>query len=189
MAGVRWFFIACLGMLTAEAHAFIDPPVVVPASPTAATPITIEIRNGLCERIYDYTITRSLNPVEAIVHRIPTQLDPLCINPIQTAQIPIGTLPVGTQQLRLLFQIRESMGQPPNPPYLWLEPTVQVAPAGGSGVSPVPTFSHWLAIGLLAIFVLLGAWARRAITPSGAELLSNSDLPGHATVGKWAVVC
>jgi serine protease len=172
MAGVRWFFIACLGMLTADAHAFIDPPVVVPASPTAATPITIEIRNGLCDRIYDYTITSPLNPVELIIHRIPTQLDPLCINPIQTAQIPIGTLPAGTHQLRLLFQIRESMGQPPNPPYLWLELSVQVAPAGGSEVMPVHTLSRWPAIGLLAILVLLGAWARRAITPSGAIILT-----------------
>src|SRR5690554_1378866 len=65
---VRCTVMACLTLLACQANAFIDPPVIAPLSPTDETPVSVEVRNGLCDRIFDYTITSPVNPVEVILH-------------------------------------------------------------------------------------------------------------------------
>lgn len=157
---VRCTVMACLTLLACQANAFIDPPVIAPLSPTDETPVSVEVRNGLCDRIFDYTITSPVNPVEVILHRIPTQQDPLCINPIQTAVVPLGVLPAGTHQVRLLFQIRESMGSPPSPPFLWQELSVTVAPSGTLEPVAVPVVSGRLVLLVLLVLVALTARGR-----------------------------
>lgn len=161
MNDIRWFFTACLLVIAAETQAFIDPPIISPKAPTAETPIAVGIHAGLCDRIVGFAITNPLDPVEIVIERIPTQQDPLCINPIRTVNIPIGTLPAGQHQIRLFFRVVSPPGQSP---YLWEEISVTVAPAGSLEATPVPTMDGWLAICLLVVLVGIGAWRRHSVS-------------------------
>ncbi len=153
---MSWYRVAVWlvsSLAATQAQAFIDPPVISPDSPTDTTPITISIRTGICDRFLSYEIIRDLDPVEILIRRIPTQLDPFCNHPIRTVEIPIGVLPVGPHLIRLMFVDNV----PPNTtPYLWRELALKVSPSGPPAeVVPVSILQDVWPLLVLGVLIFL----------------------------------
>ncbi len=91
------------GLAAETASAFIDPPVLVPESPTAGQTVSVSIRHGDCDGFYadPPQITQVGNAIHMVLETTRYD-DPLWCNlPIYTGVFAVGSFPAGTYTLHI----------------------------------------------------------------------------------------
>lgn len=159
--------LSALALWASSAHAFIDPPVITPEHPTTQTAIEISIRYGICDGLANYTLAMEDASVDLTITKIPTQDDPFCNNPINTAVIVLPLLLEGEHSLRIYLQ---DVDPPDAQPVLWFQTILDIAQAGGTMPTPIPTLSSWVSFALLLLGVLFLV-VRHRFRPKGGNRL------------------
>jgi len=94
--------VLALVLAARDAHAFFDPPWITPAAPRAGEMVSVNIRGGGCDAIFEWPgypqITRNGNSVRLVEYgaRAP---DGWCIFGEGTLSEPIGAFPPGDYTL------------------------------------------------------------------------------------------
>jgi len=93
---------------TQTAHAFFDPPWITPAAPIAGEPVSVNIRGGICDSIFEHQgypqITREGNTIRLLEYGHHWDGE-LCIYDIGTLTEPIGTFLRGDYTLTVDFHL------------------------------------------------------------------------------------
>ena len=144
-----------------SAHAFFDPPWITPATPRADEVVSVNIRDGICDAIFERQgypqITRDGNAIRILEYGHHWEDDELCVYDVGTTVDPIGALSPGDYTLTVDF-IYE------NYPFGYTTITLGVVDftvTGAAPVIPVPIFN---VTGLLALLLLtpgLAIWVLR----------------------------
>jgi hypothetical protein len=91
---------------TQTAHAFFDLPWITPAAPIAGEAVSVNIRGGICDSIFEHQgypqITREGNTIRLLEYGHHWDGE-LCIYDIGTLTEPIGTFPRGDYTLTVDF--------------------------------------------------------------------------------------
>ena len=100
--------LALLFALVAQtAHAFIDPPWITPAAPMAGETVSVNIRMGICDAIFERPgypqITQAGNAIRILEYGHHWDDDALCIYYVGTTTEPIGTFPPGDYVMTVDF--------------------------------------------------------------------------------------
>ncbi len=103
---------ALFAALASTAQAFIDPPVVHPAAPTDATPITLTMRYGECDALLDHTVDPRGSYIEVTIVK-ETRAPPDCDAPEAEYEIALGLLPPGQYSVGVYLRDSEPPGAPP----------------------------------------------------------------------------
>ena len=177
--------VALLLMLFAtSAHAFWDPPYITPANPVAGDTISMNIRMGVCDAIYQWPgypqITRNGNDITVL--NFGQHWDPgeLCTYGTGTGVFPIGSYEPGNYTLTVELFYHDFFGQPHMLTLGVVAFTVTGAPASAV---PAPTNSP---LALLALFLVVASLALWVLRGRRSELLLM--IFACATVGARAQV-
>ena len=162
--------LALLLMLFAtSAHAFWDPPYITPANPVAGDTISMNIRMGVCDAIYQWPgypqITRNGNDITFL--NFGQHWDPgeLCTYGTGTGVFPIGSYEPGNYTLTVELFYHDFFGQPHTL-------TLGVVAFTVAGIAPpavpAPTMSP---LGLLALLLVLSGLAFWTLRSGRASML------------------
>lgn len=98
--------------LASTAQAFIDLPMVKPAEPTDATPVSLTLRYGECDALLSHEVEQTGSIAVTIVKE--TRETPFCDVPEGVYEIALGLLSPGNHQFRIY--LRDS--EPPDAPLM-----------------------------------------------------------------------
>ncbi|HKE48129.1 MAG TPA: hypothetical protein VKB52_08685 [Rhodanobacteraceae bacterium] len=145
-----------LAFATPNAHAFFDAPWITPATPRAGEVVSVNIRDGICDAIFEHPgypqITQQGNFVRLVEYGHHWDTADLCIYDIGTLVEPLGAFPPGDYTVTVDFVYND---------YLY-GPTIinlGVTPfsvTGATPAMPVPTLSD---AGVLALLTSMGCIA------------------------------
>ncbi len=83
-----------LALLSSTAQAFWDPPFFTPASPSAGETVSINIRTGICDAIFNRDsfprITQVGNTIHVVVYGVHWEPGELRTYPPASGGLPIG---------------------------------------------------------------------------------------------------
>jgi hypothetical protein len=100
-------FALLFALAAPTAHAFIDPPWITPAAPIAGEAVSVNIRMGICDAIFERPgypqITQAGNAIRILEYGHHWDDDALCIYYVGTTTVPIGTFPPGDYVLTVDF--------------------------------------------------------------------------------------
>lgn len=159
---LRTVVFACLSF-GSNAHAYIEPPYITPASPRAGQTAYVNIGAGVCDAILAEPgypqVTRIGNAVRVLLLAVRYDNIELCNLPPGIAVLPFGDFEAGTYEVTVDLSYFDSHGNPQ-------VETVGVVPmevAGAAGASPIaaPAVSP-LALIILALGLVLIARPGRA---------------------------
>jgi hypothetical protein len=152
----KYAMLLSLAAIVAPAGAFIDPPLIDPSSPTAASVIDARIRTGFCDSFLTSGVFD--RELEIIGQRIIIRADGIrttdlaqCIYPAGFFRYRIGSLPAGTYDLEIYMNLLQQPGQ------------TELVGKLTFGVAPVPQAiplsfgGQWSMFGLLLGVALLGS--------------------------------
>jgi hypothetical protein len=142
-----------------SAHAFFDPPWITPAAPRAGEIVSVSIRGGICDAIFERPgfpqITRQGNVIRILEYGHHWDDVDLCIYNVGTLTQPIGSFAEGSYTLTVDFVYPDILG----PTTI----TLGTIPLTVSGVPPTATPVPALtALGRVALLILLLGAAVRA---------------------------
>ena len=85
------------------AHAFVDPPVLVPPNPVAGQTVSINIRAGVCDLFTTDppTITRSSNSIHMVLQSASSPDPTFCNYPTGTYAFVVGVFDAGSYSLQV----------------------------------------------------------------------------------------
>jgi hypothetical protein len=147
----------CLLLLVAffarPAQAFFDPPWITPATPTAGETVSVNIRGGICDSIFERPgypqITQNGNAICIVEYGHHWGFEDFCVYEIETLTRPIGAFPPGDYTLTVDFTYSDFLPAPTIVTLGVIPFTVTGAP---TAATPVPVFGP---IGLLALTMAL----------------------------------
>jgi len=131
-------FTAALALCSQSVSAFLDPPYVTPANPTAGDLISVNIYGGECDLV-DYGITwpppvtQQGNDVEILFTGVHEGDPEFCYYGIGTSTYPVGTFPPGSYTLDVERRYMSFSGP-------WVQETLGIVPFTVLGASPQQTF-------------------------------------------------
>ena len=152
-----------LAMMSSSAQAFFDPPWITPAAPRAGETVSVNIRGGICDGVFEHPgfpqITRQGNSVRLLEYGHHWDSSDLCIYDIGTLAQPIGAFPPGNYTLTVDFVYPDVLG-----PTVITLGSVPFAVTGASIAAPVPLepSSKFLLVVLVACAALSRLWTRLA---------------------------
>lgn len=151
-----------LALLSSTAHAFWEPPYVTPTTPTAGEPVSVNVRMGVCDGIFNQPgfprITQEGNALRIVVYGVHWEPgSELCSSPTGTGTYPIGAFPPGAYTVTFDLLYIDFFSQPQI-----LHLGVVPFTVTGSAQAAVPTPSLSL-LGLLALMLLLLGFALVAL--------------------------
>lgn len=100
-----WFAAPCLLLLSAIAPAYVDTPIITPATPTQLTPVFAAITRGVCDALIippDPVVETSAGIVELRVRWIGHTDSSLCTFGDVTTSYALGTFAPGEYELRVI---------------------------------------------------------------------------------------
>jgi hypothetical protein len=141
--------------LGSSAQAFVNPPLIIPAQPSAADGITLSGQAGVCDGFVaplNVQVVRVGGQIDVTVEGIHFDDSILCFIPVFSYQLPIGTFPPGAYNVRML--IRQTL-----PPFA----VVDTGATANFTVSTttVPAMQPTAMLILIAAVILIGARSRR----------------------------
>ena len=99
-----------------SAHAFRDPPYITPANPVAGDTISMNIRMGVCDAIYQWPgypqITRDGNAIRLVNYGQHWDPGELCTYGTGTGVVPIGSYEPGNYALTVDLNCLDFFSQP-----------------------------------------------------------------------------
>jgi hypothetical protein len=147
MHRIAFILIAFL-LSTPRAYAFFDTPLITPAAPRAGETVSVSIRGGICDAIFERPgypqITRQGNAIRILEYGHHWDDLDLCIYSMGTLTQPIGSFSQGSYTLSVDFVYSDILG----PTTINLG-TIPFVVSGVASSIPVPTLT------LLWKFVLL----------------------------------
>ena len=161
--------LALLCALTSQpAQAFIDPPYITPTAPVAGEMISVNIRYGVCDLIFDiFERTQDGNAIRIVLSGVHYD-DPFMCNLGDgvTGVYPVAAYPPGSYTLQVDFFYYSTTGIPETVTLGIVPFTVAAAPVAAV---PAPVNGH-IALGFL-MFVLLALSTRRLRTRGSTWLI------------------
>lgn len=160
-------FFGCL--LAATAHAYIDPPILLPSDPTDADELVVELTLGICDAVHDGPDEVDIFVEDSIITLLidgVRQTDPiLCFfPPAVTHHYPIGAYPVGEYTLEVLFR-HQPFGLPQQIDNIGtIEFSITGSPPSPAAL-PVPSTSPMGLFLLLIGMLLVLRFKRAALLP------------------------
>jgi hypothetical protein len=149
------FFAIVIGVLLStfslSARAFFDPPWITPAAPRAGESVSVNIRGGECDSIFEHPgypqITQQGSAIRLLEYGHHWDTTDLCIYPIGTLTEALGPLPSGDYTLTVDFIYND---------YLFGPTTinlgvVQFTVTGATTVEAIPAFDSFGGIALLLL--------------------------------------
>lgn len=164
--------LALLFILYAQrAQAFFDPPWITPATPRAGEIVSVNIRDGLCDAIFERPgypqITQQGNAIHLVEYGHHWTDDGLCVYENGALTEPIGTFPPGDYVLTADLVYTDEVGHPQ-------VLTIGVVPFTVTGVAaslPVPTLRTR---GYFVLVLLISGFSVRTLCRGHAEILQES---------------
>ena len=165
----RWLLLTPLifvcSIASPSAHAFIDPPVLVPANPQAGDAIAVTIRSGDCDGFAAATpvVTQTGNSIHMLLESLHWGDIILCNIMPFTSEFPVGTFPPGAYTLQVERYYENAV---PEPVYEVLA-NITFTVEGEAAPNALPSTGPWaasaLVLGLVAL-VTLRFYRRRGLT-------------------------
>ena len=147
------------------ALAFLDPPYITPANPTADEAISVSIYGGECDLVHDGVtwpppVTQQGNDITILFTGIHEGDPEFCYYSVGTRTYPVGTFPQGSYTLHVEWRYV-------GPGAAWIQETLGVIPFAVAGVAPpVPVSAPTLDITGLSMLLLalisLAVWCLRS---------------------------
>jgi len=150
MRRIVFAFLLVLVAFERPAQAFVDPPVLVPQHPFAGQPVSVSIREGMCDSLAAYpppTLTHDGKNIHLVIQSWSTTDLEFCTSPILTDVFPIGSFAAGSYAVQV-DRIYPSGNGP-------VTETLGVLPFTVSNPASVPTLSTAGAIGLGMMLMIL----------------------------------
>ena len=148
-------------LVAQTAHAFFDPPWITPETPRAGELVSVNIRGGICDAIFERPgypqITQEGNAIRIVEYGHHETFADFCIYGIGTLTEPIGAFAPGDYTLTVDFFYD-------NYPYGYAIITLGVIPFTVTGVTPaapVPTTGLSGLVVLLFLLPGLAVWILR----------------------------
>lgn len=138
------------------AHAFFDPPWITPAVPRDGEVVSVNIRGGICDSIFERPgypqITRQGNAVRILEYGHHWDTGELCIYPVGTLTAPVGAFSRGDYALTVDFIYNDYLF---GPTIINLG-VIPFSVTGATPAAPVPTLSY---AGILALLSFMSSIA------------------------------
>lgn len=140
------------------ALAFFDPPWITPANPTAGEIVSVNIRGGICDSIFERPgypqITQTDGAIRILEYGHHWDFEDFCIYDVGTLTRQIGAFPPGDYILTVDFTYSDFL---PTPTIVTLGVIPFTVTGTAAVATPVPALTP---IGSLALSMLLGlsAW-------------------------------
>jgi len=158
---IAFFLTLLLTCLAQTAHAFFDPPWITPATPRAGETVSVNIRGGVCDSIFERQgfpqITQEGNAIRLLEYGHHWDTAELCVYDIGTLTEPLGAFPSGDYTLTVEFIYLDGLSLE------YTTVTLGVIPftvTGAVSTAPVPMFSL---MGLLGLAFVLSSLALRVL--------------------------
>jgi len=156
-----------LGFVAQTAHAFFDPPWITPEAPRAGEIVSVNIRGGICDSIFERPgypqITQEGNAIRILEYGHHWESDDLCIYGIGTLTEPIGAFPPGDYTLTVDFLYEDFF-------FGYTIITLGIIPFTVTGAAPAAPVSISGPLGLFALSIFLSSlalWTLRTRRRSG----------------------
>jgi hypothetical protein len=153
-----------LAFATQAAHAFFDPPWIAPGAPRAGETVSVNLRDGICDAIFEWPgypqLTRQGNSIRLLEYGQHWDTADLCVFEIGQLSEPIGTFPPGVYTVTVDFAYEDALYGP-------TIITLGVVPFTVTGVTaaaPVPALGQ---SGLIALFLSIFGIALSALRTHG----------------------
>ena len=147
-----------LAFVVPSAHAFFDTPWIMPAAPRANEIVSVNIRGGICDAIFERPgfpqITQQGSAVRILNYGHHWDDTDLCIYNVGTLTQPIGSFPEGSYTLTVDFVYPDISG----PTTITLG-TIPFTVSGAASAAPVPALTPPWELALLALLVGVACWA------------------------------
>jgi hypothetical protein len=164
-----------------DAQAFFDPPWITPVAPRAGEIVSVNIRGGVCDAIFEHAgfpqLTQQDNSIHLLEYGDRAATGDLCVYDIGHLARPIGVFPPGDYTVTVDFTYE-------NYPFGYETITLGIVPfavVGATSAAPVPATSLLWKFVLLALISGIGARAfqmrlRSSLGASGASYDTESFL-------------
>jgi hypothetical protein len=140
-----------LATMSPSVWAFFDPPWITPAAPRAGEVVSVNIRDGVCDAIFEHPgfpqITQQGNSIHLVEYGDHATTGDLCVYDIGHLVRPIGTFSPGDYTVTVDFTYE-------NYPFGYETVTLGVVPltvVGATSAVPVPAVSSSWNVVLLAM--------------------------------------
>jgi hypothetical protein len=144
--------------MSPSAQAFFDPPWITPAAPRAGEVVSVNLRGGVCDAIFEHPgfpqITQQGNSIHILEYGDHATTGDLCVYGIGHLVQPIGVFTPGGYTVTVDFTYE-------NYPFGYETATLGVVPfavIGATSAAPVPAVS---ALWRFALLVLISGIATR----------------------------
>ena len=143
-----------------SAHAFFDPPWITPAAPIAGATVSVNLRDGICDAIFEHPgypqITRQGNAIHLVEYGHHWDTSDLCVYDIGHLVEPIGAFAPGDYTITVDFTYPDY----PNGDTTISLGVVPFTVAGVAPPAPVPASSP---SALIALLLLIGCFALKGL--------------------------
>jgi hypothetical protein len=144
------------GLAAPSTYAFFDPPWITPAAPRAGETVSVNIRDGICDAIFEWPgypqLTQEGNAIHLIEYGQHWDTVDLCVFDIGQLTEPLGVFPPGDYVLTVDFRYEDFLYGPTTM-------TLGVVPftvTGTTTAAPIPATGVF---GRLAIVILISGLA------------------------------
>lgn len=149
---------AIFTLAASSAHAFFDPPGITPAAPRVGEIVSVSIRGGTCDAIFERPgfpqITQQGNAIRILEYGHHWDAADLCIYNVGTLVQPIGSLPEGSYMLKVDFDYPDILG----PTTITLG-TIPFTVFSVASAAPVPALTPLSALALFTLLMSVACWA------------------------------
>ena len=158
---LRTAWVLALLALASNCDAFFDPPAAVPANATPVQMVSVDIRKGICDLVFDGpndTEVAMTNNVRRLILDGAHEDDPIFCNfPISTVRFPLGKFSAGEYVVNVFHRYTDFFG---------VEQTVLVGTTmftvtGAVVHHPIPVTTDASTMALLLVVALTGILAAR----------------------------
>jgi hypothetical protein len=143
------------------AQAFFDPPWITPATPRAGESVSVNIRGGECDSIFEHPgypqITQQGNAIRILEYGDHRTTAELCIYPIGTLTAPVGVFPPGDYVLAVDFIYNDYLF---GPTIINLG-VVPFTVTGATTVEPIPSLDCFGGVVLLLLMAGVAVYRLR----------------------------
>ncbi|HKE47521.1 MAG TPA: hypothetical protein VKB52_05615 [Rhodanobacteraceae bacterium] len=126
-----------LALCAQRALAFVDPPYITPANPTAGETISVNVYRGECDvlniGIVPPVIEQHESAITALFTGIHAEDPEWCLYSIGTETVPVGSYPAGSYTLDVERRYGNALGS-------WTQETLGIIPFTVSGMPSQQTF-------------------------------------------------
>ena len=150
-----------LSLVAPSAHAFFDPPWITPAIPRVGEIVSVSIRGGICDAIFERPgfpqITQQGNAIRILEYGHHWDDFDLCIYNVGTLTQPIGSFAEGSYTLTVDFVYPDILG----PTTITLG-TIPFTVVGVALYEPVPMLTPLSMLVLVTLVFGVACWAVEA---------------------------